>query len=624
LYVAAGVLFVITLRQIESPPPPLLLPVTTEAAPAAPRPFFWITSLGLAGLVMWGVVKFNPTLAAAGWLLLAGWLASLMLFTSNVLRRAGGRWPTRRQWQAWWDAHWRECLILTLVGGLAFIIRVIHLELIPYAFLNDEGEIGLEGLRLLRGEHLTLFKVGWAAQPLLSFLPTALSIELFGQTALAVRLVSAVQGALTVMLVYLLGREMFDRATGLLAAGFLVALPFHVHFSRLGVNNVVDALTSTAILWLVYRALRRGSLPAYLVAGLVTGLALYVYLGSRLAIGLAVGVLAYVACFQRGFLRTQFRSVLVYGGAAGVVAAPMAAFFWQQPDQFFARLNREGILNNGWLQQQVTATGQSHLAILLNQLSRSSLVYVARPASMGFFESPEPYLTFAMAICFGLGLAYALGHLGELRYVILSVWFWSVVIFGGALTLGPPASQRLLMSIPALALLVAVGLRKSIALLEHTGWVSARRGLTLAAAVVLVSAGQGLGFYFGPYQQNHYFELPGNELSYESRVYTSQLGSDYRMYLLGEPSVYAVFANFGYFAPSLPRMDFNTVTPDTLAVLPRDQGAFFLAIPNRRADLELIAQYRPGGEWIVAHRRHHPAEVLYYAYQLPPSTAAQP
>jgi hypothetical protein len=96
------------------------------------------------------------------------------------------------------------------------------------------------------------------------------------------------------------------------------------------------------------------------------------------------------------------------------------------------------------------------------------------------------------------------------------------------------------------------------------------------------------------------------------------------MYLLGEPSVYITFASFRYFAPDLPKEDFNTVTPATLAALPRDQGAFFLAAPSRRADLELVAQQLPGGEWIVKQRRYQPDEVLYYAYQLPPQTVTHP
>ncbi len=622
LYLAAGILFALTLRQIEPATPPFA-PAPLQTPTASPKLAFWLTSLGMSLFAMWGALN-HPSSAFEGWLLVAAWLTSMALFVWSVLRLAGWRWPTRAALQTWWRTQWREWLLLAALGGLALTIRMVNLELLPYSFVNDEGEVGVEGLRLLRGERTNLFEVGWASQPLLSFGPSALAVGLWGHTAFAVRMVSALQGALTVMLVYLLGRDWFDRATGLLAAAFLLALPFHVHFSRLGVNNVVDALTSTAILWLTYRALRRGSLTAYVWAGLVTGLALYVYLGSRLAILLAVGTLVYVALRHRPFLRTHLRPLLIFAGAAGLVAAPMAAFFWRHPDHFFARLNAEGILNNGYLQRAAENTGRGYIDILLEQFSRSSLVYVARPAPSGFFNSPAPYLTFTIAIFFVLGIAYTLGRLGEPRYMTLGAWFWSVIILGGTLTIGPPASQRLLMSAPALALLVALGLRKTALVLERAQLVPARVGLVLCAAAVLLADVQGLYFYFGEYQHGHYFEDPSNELTYESGQYTSQLGSDYRMYLLGQPSVYIVFANFRYFAPDLDMEDFNTVTPATLAGLPHDRGAFFLAAPSRRADLEWVAQQLPGGEWIVAQRRYHPTEVLYYAYQLPPRLVAQP
>ncbi len=624
LYSVAGIIFAMTLRQVE-PTTPRFTPALVAPAPAAaPKLTWWFMSLGLSLLAVVGALNPAHKSPLEGGLLVVAWLASLALFSGSVLQIAGWRWPTRAAIQNWWRTRWQECLLLIALGGLALAIRAINLEWVPYSFVNDEGEVGWGALRLLRSEYTNLFEVGWASQPLLTFAPSALAITVWGQTAFAIRMVSALQGALTVVLVYLIGREWFDRATGLLAAGFLLAFPLHVHFSRLGVNNVVDGLSSTAILWLVYRAMRRGTLTTYLWAGLVTGLALYVYLGSRLAIGLAFGVLGYLAFYHRPFLRTHLRALLVFSGAASLVAAPMAAFFWRQPDHFFARLNSEGIFNNGWLLRVAANTGRSYLDLLSEQFSRSSLVYVARPATSGFFSSPAPYLTFLMAIVFVLGLAYTLGRLREPRYLTLGVWFGSVVILGSTLTVSPPSSQRLLMSAPALALIVALGLRKLALVLEHTQLLSPRMGLGLCGFAVLLANVQGLVFYFGQYQQGQYFANPGNELTYESREHTSQLGSDYRMYVLGEPSVYVAFASFSYFAPDLPREDFNTVTPEALAAVPRDRGAFFLAVPSRRADLEWVAAQLPGGTWIETPRRYQPAQVLYYAYQLPPQPGRQP
>ncbi|MBA2734863.1 MAG: glycosyltransferase family 39 protein [Acidobacteria bacterium] len=55
---------------------------------------------------------------------------------------------------------------------------------------------------------------------------------LFGDSESAVRLLSALFGILALPLIYKLATQMFDRATGLLAAGLLVVTRFHLEFSQ--------------------------------------------------------------------------------------------------------------------------------------------------------------------------------------------------------------------------------------------------------------------------------------------------------------------------------------------------------------------------------------------------------
>jgi 4-amino-4-deoxy-L-arabinose transferase-like glycosyltransferase len=433
------------------------------------------------------------------------------------------------------------------------------------------------------------------------------------------------EGALTALCVYLLAREIFDRTTGFLAMAVMVALSYHLHFSRLGVTNVIDAFTSVFTLWLLYRALRRGGLPDYAWAGMATGLALYTYLGSRLSIALVFGTLIYVCLRERGYTRAHIRHLLVFASAALVVAAPMALYFYRNSDHFMSRLNSEGILNNGFLEREAVATGKGYVGVLLDQFARSSLVFVSQGAPGGFFNSPAPYLPAIGAVFLVLGMAYTLGRLLEPRYMTLFAWFWSVVILGSTLTVGPPSSQRLLMTAPAVALLVALGLRKTAEAAERMGVFSLRGAVALCAAVATLISLQGVYFYFGEYRQGHYFEDASNEMSYESFHHTAQLGQDYRMYIVGYPRVFVAFANFDYLAPDLPKQDFNDVTPESVAALPRDRGAFFLTIPERRQDLQNIARWVPGGEWIQVYRRYQPVDVLYYAYQVPPEAfAARP
>lgn len=621
LYGTAIVIFIFAVRGLESGVPAPRLFSTPDAL--SPRFGLWVTSLALTWLIVDGALQ--PLLSATyDRLIVAGWLINILIFSLSVSYAQGWGRPQSAALLNWWRAHWRETLIIIGVGGLALALRLYDLELFPYPFVNDEGEIGKEAWGIWRGETTRFFSTGWAGQPMWSFVPTAFSIGVLGNTALAVRLVSALQGTLTVVLVYAFGRDVFDQPTGLLAAGVLAALPLHLHFSRLGFNNVADGFTSTLLLWLTFRAVRRGRLSSYLWAGLCTGLALYTYLGSRLAMLLVLGVLGYMALTQRGYVRAHWRPLLVFAGALIIVAAPMAVWFWKNPNIFMGRINMEGILNNGWLEREAVEKGRGYLAVLLGQFQRTTLAFVAQGAPSGFFNSPRPYLTVPAAIFGMLGLGYSFWRWREPRHLTLLAWFWSVVILGGTFTLGPPASQRLLMTTPVLALWVALGLRQTARVLEHTGFVPPRAAQALSVIALVIIGAQNVWFYFVDYRNGNYFTHPTNEITYEMKQHIGPLGPDYRIYLLGEPSAYAVFANFRFFAPETETLDFNTVTPQSLAALPRDKGAFFLAVPERLADLEQVAQWFPGGQWIEAPSRLQASEMLYYAYQLTPEQFAEP
>lgn len=614
VYAIATVIFVPIVARVD-PPAPWPPAVPEPLAQRAPVFVLWVTTSVSAAITIQGVSHPDGS-TAQGYFLALTWLLSIGLFSVSVLRAAGWHWPGRAEWVEGWRAHRREGLAVASIGLLALTLRTLDIEH-PYAFVNDEGAVGREGLRILRGEWGNLFAVGWASQPRWSFVPAAASVALFGNTVFAVRLVSAIGGALAVVFVYLLAREMFGRRVGFLAAAFLLALPVHIHFSRLGVNNANDAMLSALVLWLVWRAVRRGRISGYLWAGLAAGFTVYSYVGSRLVPALAVGTLGYVALRQRDYLRGHVLHLLIFTAGALLVAGPMLVFFVQHPNDFWSRIRAEGILQNGWLINEAVLTGRSIVAILLEQLSKSTLVYVAQAAPLGFFHSPKPYLTGVAAVFFVLGMGYSAWRLKEPRHMTVLTWFWAVVILGGVLTVGAPASQRLLMSTPALALFAAIGLHQTALTGQRMGWLPARWGPVACALVVGFVGLQGVKFYFDDYREGHYFEDASNELALVSSRYAEKLGPDYHFYLIGEPRVYVDFPNFHFLAPDLAKEDFNSVTNEALAAIPPDQKAFFVAAPERRADLERVAQRLPGGQWLKVSRRNFP-EPLYYSYLISP------
>lgn len=555
--------------------------------------------------------------------LILAWWMSISLYISAILVLAQWHWPSREKLTAWWRANWQESFILLCLVAVAFSVRFIDLPWLPYAMRNDEGQVGLSAFEILNGEKTNFFTDSWAAEPAWSFVPNAIMISILGNTLTALRLVSVIAGVLSVISLYLVTREAFGREVAFLAALGLTGLAWHIHFSRLAVHNIVDSLTSATALWLTYRALRRGQVADYLWAGLITGLAIYTYVGSRLVFLLILGVLAFSWLRRSVRLRTHWAHLLVFAGAAAVMAGPMVAFFLYHYNLFMARMNDVGLLANGHLERLANDMGLSIPATLLSQFSKSTLVYIAQPAQVQFFNSPRPYFPAAASVFLILGLAFAMWRARESRYFAVVFWFWIVVILGSTLTYGPPSHQRMLMAAPASILLVAIGLWQAARLAKNLGMVPYKVGLAICVIIMGVSSFQGIAHYFGEYRAGHYSEDPAEEYSHEVSLALKALGPGYRLIVIGAPMLNVKgHANFGYLAKGFDQIGFDTVRSESLAALPLDKGLFFTAIPMRVNDLKKIAEWLPGGEWTDVPRRFQPEKISYHAYRVSPETAA--
>jgi 4-amino-4-deoxy-L-arabinose transferase-like glycosyltransferase len=519
--------------------------------------------------------------------------------------------------QRWLKTHRVELLVITLIIVAAFLIRILDIELYPYSFNNDEGNVGSSAICILQGGCKNFFVLDWAAQPELAYLAYAISIGIFGKTALAVRLVSVLTGTLSVLATYLLAKETFGKKIAWLAAVLLTTLPIHIHFSRMGVDNIIDSLTTPLMLWLLLRGARRSSRISFLAAGILAGLCMYTYPGSLLAPAFGIGALGLFALRTRGFLRAQAGNFVIFILAATLIVMPILGYYSAHSDSFMARMKRDGIFQNGNLEKAMQKTGKDAAETMLLQFTKSSLVYIVTNAPFNFFNSPKAYLPPFEAVIFMLGLAYMLWRIKDPRFLILFIWFWTVVILGSALTTSPPANQRLLMSMPALVIIISVALSKILDAFARLGSPIARCTPAVLLAAIIFIGYSNLTFYFRDYRMGHYYEDPKDELTYETRIYTMPLHNQGRVLLIGDPKTpYISFKSFDYFAPDVEKTSVNDINYQMLFGLSYSKDVLFIALPGYKADLQFIAQAIPGGEWHQVNRRYQPASILFYSYKL--------
>lgn len=615
LYLLSGVLLILGLRS-KSPETSGFPEFKIERPRQTQQPVrfgFWLSSAGLAALT--AAYTARPQFNNENGYALAGmWILSVALFSYSILRQTGWQMPRLRSMRAWLIQNRNEVVLFTGLLILSLFLRLYNLELHPYPMVNDEGKMGYAALCLLNGECRSLFALNWAAQPVAAYLPYALSIALFGsETAFPIRLVTALAGTLAVAFTYLFARETFDKTTALTAGTLLATFPYHLHFSRLGIDNF-DALLSAALLWLLFRGLRKGTAIYFLLAGILAALCFYTYAGSRLAAGIGIGVLGYALLTRRGLWRAYASNLLIFAAAALITIAPLLGTYTAYPGEFNARLKDVGLFQSGSIQADIKNTGQSAAQILTRQFFKSSLPYLAAPAPHGFFNSPRAYFSPPGAIFLMFGLVMAFRRPLGLLNITLLAWFFAPIILGSTLTASPPTSQRMLGSIPAAILLAALALVNfARSLVSQQGLI--RRAVPLGiAAVILCNGILDVNYYFGEYRTGLYFADFSNEITYESRVYIAQLEDEGRFYLIGQPLSYVAFGNFQYFNHKIQKYDFNEVTLESLAALPKDHEALFLAIPAREQDLRRLAEWLPGGKWIEKQRRYLPEQPLFFAY----------
>ncbi|NLG27032.1 MAG: hypothetical protein GX557_03925, partial [Chloroflexi bacterium] len=99
--------------------------------------------------------------------------------------------------------------------------------------------------------------------------------RVFGLTDASVRALGALAGALTVVPLYALGRSLFDRPTGALAALLLAVNPYHVWYSQEVRMHALAVLSTALSLYAFWRLLRGGRLPWWLAHLFFTTLTFY-------------------------------------------------------------------------------------------------------------------------------------------------------------------------------------------------------------------------------------------------------------------------------------------------------------------------------------------------------------
>ena len=588
--------------------------------------------LFIAGLLLAGVAQSLGSSANGGFAILA-WMAA----TAVSFYALSDESTQLLNYSITQSLNLKNLLIPTLLFIAALLVRIINLTNLPFILNGTEASIGLDIMGVINGSLTNPFAVGWLTNPTLPYTFLAIPLSILGPSTLAIRLLSPWVGAATVLLVYLVGKRLWGREVGLVAAILLLGSHFHIQFSRMGITNVWDPFMVLLAMGLLAVAWERGeSRRLWLLAGLAIGLNAYFFTSSHLLPIMLLGLLGLTAVFHFRKLLANWSHIAATMGLAIVVALPLILYYNSNPGLYMERANALGIMDShsGWLSREVGFTGQSSSQIWSQQIRRGLLAFNTGLDNSPAYRPNAPLLSLGPSLLFLLGMGLAIWHIQQLRYSFLAVWVSVTLIFGAVLLENPPNSHRLIVAAPALSLLAAAALvwigRLVVGGAKNEGGgakgeteeasLTPRSSpftfLVVLLAIAIAMAGMDVFFYYGRYQSEHTYGDRNTEIADNVSHYLNTLEGEWTAYFYGPPNMYVGFPTFPFLVQDFQENINLFDVPPEVATLPQSPAPnrVFVFLPERFEETAVVQNLFPGGELKTFSGFH--ADPLFYAYEL--------
>lgn len=461
---------------------------------------FRLIGLSLIGLsILAGVLALTtfPTNAPAAW---GPYLVSPILFAAGCyfLFPARSRQPGPPALSKW------ALISLIAILGIAIFMRFYQLNQIPFGTWRDEANISHAAARILTDPTYRPIFVADNVHPMHLYALVAFAFRIFGISTTTIRAVTATFGVVSVLVAFLLGREIYGNRFGLICAFLLAVLRWHITFSRFGIPSITAPFFELLSLWLLFRARRTQRLPDFMLAGLTFGLGLNFYTAFRL-FALVVLTFAILLFLQQRFATSASAKkpiVLIAKLSAFVIAttlviAPLVQFaLFTDPDIFWTNSRETSV----FFMRDAPDVGTAVLSNTLKHL----LMFNYQGDKNGRHNLPQiPMLDPVMGVFFVLGLALAASRpRSTFHFVFLIVLFSSLA--GGIFSVDfeAPQANRSIGATVAVIYFAALAVETLWRKLELDLAPSLQTSLT----IVTLGAG-GLIFYLNA---NTYFGLQAN------------------------------------------------------------------------------------------------------------------
>jgi len=309
------------------------------------------------------------------------------------------------------------------------------------------------------------------------------------------RLPMAVMGALSCVLVFLLGKELKDRWTGIIASLFLAFNPLWLSCSRRAMSDTPSVFFSTLSIFLFWLGIKNikshtQSLIYFVIAGISVGLAIdskYTSIMTFLLIILFT-FLVMVPFFSQHLLssssKMKFRAVTAIGlvlfvGMGVLTTIVLNPYLYLNPYQQFN--NVVGFWSRGsqYWGYRVQDTPNDKINAFIGTIHSvvwpgCQVLKAIWPSYQWSWEYPGSYTTVPMAASFVLGMTYLLNRIRKKETsfieILILMWFLIYLVFISMVT-WKLWDRYFLPLIPSMTLIAAYGLTWFCRRMLRVDWV---------------------------------------------------------------------------------------------------------------------------------------------------------
>jgi len=436
----------------------------------------------------------------------------------------------------------RYSLLTFLVIIFASVLYVYKLGSLPFAVHGDEGETALQALSALSTKNF--FGVGWFDLPLLSFLPHAITMYLFGSNIIGDRLGSVVFGVLTLPFYYALISRLYTQKRAFIAAVFLATSHLWIALSRLGITYTQAAFLTILAYYFTYVGLKKKNIFFAVLGGISVSLCFYSYYAARMA-PIPLLVFFLYSFLKKKTRRFTFFYFLIFLFSALLFYAPQAYYYLHHFSAFTSRANSVSIFSeagHNWIGKD-----RSILELITIQTRQTFNIFAGDNSSQ--YGVKLLIFDFFTLIFFFVGLVNVSKKKIE-EDLFIYVWLISAV-FAQILTTSPSPIfiPRFVVGLPAFFVLCSRGAETVFSYLK----VRRPFNLVFFGLVFILVIVLNLRIYFFEYpKQVEFMNIGDRNANAATKIsYFFNKNKDYFVIFFSAPSLYGDFGTIRFLSPSL-------------------------------------------------------------------------